>query len=57
MRIENRRQSDMIPDSTSGTIAQLVERGIHKPKVPGSSPGGAIQRRAAVGIAVGINVG
>jgi hypothetical protein len=25
-----------------GSVAQLVERGIHKPKVPGSNPGAAI---------------
>ena len=27
---------------TPGSVAQLVERGIHKPKVPGSNPGAAI---------------
>lgn len=27
-----------------GSVAQLVERGIHKPKVPGSSPGAATSK-------------
>ena len=26
---------------SDGSVAQLVERGIHKPKVPGSTPGAA----------------
>ncbi len=34
----------IIIDSVSGGVAQLVERGIHKPKVSGSSPDAASNR-------------